>query len=175
MAYVELDDALIEVGEATKKEIFQRIKDNQVSFNSDIEALKQSSTVSVYNMTISGGLDYSESQFQSFIPIYEAPVDFGIVGVSFVLLDDSTSGDLEIMLQKSSDDGLNWNNILTTNVAIDGAIDGVTAGTRSGAVNFITDAQLISQGDLVRFNIKTVQVNQAPFHLSIYGETEGVE
>jgi hypothetical protein len=168
MAYVEIPDALIEIGEATKKEIFQGIKDNQESFNTDIEALKQTSTVDVFDVRFEGEFGaYSSVELEQFYPIFKAPV--GVTMNSFVvtLLEASTSGTLEIGIEKSIDNGVNWTPLLSSPVQVTGA----AVGSVSGAVNWVdVPSQSVNQNELLRITIETLQVDQGSFHVSVYGE-----
>ncbi len=168
MAYVEIPDALIQIGKPTKKEIFQRIKDNQESFNTDIENLKQTATVDIFNIRFSGDLPhYSAAEISSSLPTYKAPVAATITSVVITLLSASTSGTLEVMIEKSIDNGANWSPLLTTYVTL----TGTTIGSISGAVPWIdVPSQSFLQNNLLRLNINGVQVDQGNFHISVYGE-----
>lgn len=168
MAYVELDDALIEIGEPTKKEIFQTIKDNQESFNTDIEALKQTSSFDIFNVRIAGSFDdYTATEKEEFYPTFKAPVGLTVTSFVVTLLDASTSGNIELMIEKSVDNGVNWTPLLTTNVTV----TGTTVGSTSGAVNWIDLAsQSINQNEMFRITYENLQVDQGAFHVSVYGE-----
>lgn len=168
MAYVELDDALIQVGEPTKKEIFQTIKDNQESFNTDIEALKQTATIDIFDLKYTGDLpQYSATELDNAKPTFRAPVSATFTSFVVTLLEASTSGNLEVSIEKSVDNGANWSALLTTPVTV----SGTTAGSISGAVNWIdVPSQSFAQNDMLRIIIDGVQVNQGDFHISVYGE-----
>lgn len=168
MAYDPVLDAWIEAGKPTKEEIFQYLKANQESFNTDIELLKQTSQFDIIDVRISGEInDYTQAEIQKKMPVYKAPVTGTITSVVLTLLESSTSGTLQVDIQKSTDNGVNWNTLLTTPVEI----TGTTVGSISGAVNFINvAAQEFDQNDLIRIDIPGLQVNQGEFHCSIYGE-----
>ena len=168
MAYTVIPDALIEIGEATKKEIFQTIKDNQESFNTDIEALKQTSTIDVFNLRFSGSIaDYTATQLTNRAPTFKAPVGATMTSFVVTLLSASTSGNLEVQLDKSTDNGVNWTPLLTTPVTV----TGTTVGSISSTVDWVdTPSQSFDQNDLLRIRITGVQVDQGEFHISIYGE-----
>ena len=168
MPYVPIADAQIEIGQPTKKEIFQRIKDNQESFNNDIEALKQTATIDIFNIRYSGTLsDYSTTELNTGLPTYKAPVNAIITSFVITLLSPSSSGTLSIMIQKSVDNGINWTNLLTSAVSL----TGITTGSLSGSVSWANvAAQSFNQNELLRLNITGVQTNQGNFHVSIYGE-----
>jgi hypothetical protein len=168
MAYVPLSVTDIQAGKPTKKEIFTRIRDNQESFNTDIEALKQTSTVDVFNVKFGGNIsEYSLSEIADRVPVFAAPVGGTLVAFKITLLEASTSGTLEIDIEKSTDNGVNFNTLLNNPVEV----TGTTVGSVSGTVDWISAAsQDFNQGDLLRITITNVQVDQGEFHVSIYGE-----
>ena len=168
MPYVPVPAAWIDAGSPTKEELFQYIVDNQNSFNTDIEALKQTAAIDIIDVKISGfPNNYNTTELQRYMPVFKAPVSGTITSVVLSLLEDSTSGTLQIDLEKSTDNGANWSALLNTPVEI----TGTTAGSISGAVNFINAAaQDFNQNDLIRIVFTGAQVDQGAFHCSIYGE-----
>lgn len=168
MAYVPIPASWIEAGKPTKEEIFQYIRDNQESFNTDIEALKQTAQIDILDFSVTGYIqDYTSGDLNNFIPMFRSPVNGTITQVLITLLSASTSGVLQIQIDRSSDNGVNWTPLLSTPVEI----TGTTVGSISGAVSFISPAtQLFAQNDLLRARVVGVQVNQGKFHISIYGE-----
>lgn len=168
MAYVEIPDALIEIGEPVKKEILQNIKDNQESFNTDIEALKQTSSFDIFNIRFDGVFEhYDAADLEEFYPVFKAPVGLTVTSLTLTLLQASTSGTLEIMIEKSVDNGVNWSPLLTSNVQL----TGTAVGSTSGSVNWIDiPSQSINQNELFRISIQALQTGQGSFQLSCYGE-----
>jgi len=168
MPFLELPAAWIEAGKATKEEIFQYIRDNQASFNTDIEALKQTSQIDMIDVAISGPIfNYENSEIQTRMPIFKAPITGSITSVVVTLIEASTSGTLQIDLQKSTDNGVNWSALFSSPVEV----TTTTVGSISGSVNFINvAAQNYNQNDLIRLVITNTQVNQGKFHVSVYGE-----
>ena len=168
MPYVTITPADIEIGKPTKKEIFDTIRDNQEGFNTDIEALKQTSTIDVFNVKFGGDInEYSATEIATFIPVFRAPISAQMVAFKAVLLTASTSGNLEIDLEISTDEGISWTPLLTTPVTI----TGTTVGSISGAVNWVdVPSQSFTQNDLLRLVISGTQVDQGEFHVSIYAE-----
>ncbi len=163
--YVALDDADIAAGKPTKEEIFARIKDNQECFNLDIEALKQTASIDMFNLKFSGDItQYSFAEISARVPTYRADLSGSIVQVKMVLLSPSTSGSLQIEIDKSVDQGINWVPMLVSPVEI----TTFSVGDVSGAVNFST--QSFNQDDLIRIRIVGTQVDQGEFHIAIFGE-----
>lgn len=169
MSYTALTPSDINAGKAVKEELFTTIRANQESFNTDIENLKQTSTVDIFNMKYAGSVsEYSASELNDLNPTFRSPVAATMVNFVVTLLELSTSGNLEIDLEKSTDDGVTWNDLLSTPVTV----SGLTVGSKSGAVNWITGgvSDVLAQTDLLRIKVTGMHVNQGAFHISIYGE-----
>lgn len=171
MAYDPILDSDIQAGKAAKEEIFTKIKANQESFNTDIEALKQTSTIDIFNLVFSGKVNqYSASELSGLIPVFKAPVSGTFTSFVMTLLEASTSGTLEAHIDKSTDNGVNWTPLLTTSVKL----TGTTIGSISGSVSWVdVPSQSFDQNDLVRIRFTGLQVDQGNFHLSVYGEVSG--
>lgn len=168
MAYTTVPPEWIEAGEPTRKELFERIKDNQDFFDSQIDALTQTSKVSMFNLTLGGSLNqYTVAQINNRMPVYAAPLSAQIVEVKATLLTASTSGTFSFDILKSTNNGVSFNTLLTANVQL----TGVAVGSQSGSVNFISAlSQEFDQGDLIRINIAGLQANQGKVLLEIYSE-----
>ena len=168
MPYVALTDADLDAGSPTKEEIFTRIKANQESFNTDIENLKQTAQIDIIDTKIGGSINtYNQAEIQTRMPVFKAPVSGTMTSVVMSLLTASTSGTLSVDIEISTDNGANFSTVLTTAVTL----TGTTAGSISGAVNFINEAaQEFNQNDLIRIVIPGLQTGQGEFHVSIYGE-----
>lgn len=168
MPYVPLTLADIQAGKPTKEEIFTRIRDNQESFNASIEALSQTAIIDVFNIKFGGDIaNYSETEIIERVPVFKAPVDGTMVSFVITLLTASTSGNLEIELDKSIDNGVNWTPLLNNPVTI----TGTTIGSLSGTVDWVdAPSQEFAQGDLIRLRPTGVQVDQGEFQVHIYAE-----
>lgn len=169
MAYTALTAGDIVAGKPTKEEIFTQIRTNQESFNTDIEALKQTSTIDIFDFVVDGdGInDYSTSEINDRLPVFKAPVSAQMVSFVVTLLETSTSGTLSVEIDKSTDDGSSWSALLSSSVDL----TGTTVGSKSGTVNWVdTPSQSFDQNDLLRLRITSIQTGQGRFQLSIYGE-----
>jgi hypothetical protein len=168
MPYVPLNATDIEAGKPVKEELFSTIKDNQDYFNTAITALEQGATIDIFNIKFGGDIEnYTEAEITERIPVYKATVDGTITSFVLTLLTASTSGNLEIELDKSTDNGINWSPLLNNPVTI----TGTTVGSLSGSVDWVSvAAQSFNQNDLLRLRPTGVQVDQGEFHVSIYGE-----
>lgn len=168
MPFVTLDPADIEAGKPVKEEIFSTIKENEDDHESRIAGVEQNSAVDIVNLKATGNIEeYDSVELTTRMPTYRSPVDQTIVNVLITLLTPSTSGDLELELDRSQDDGVTWVPILSSPVTL----SGITVGSLSGAVNFVSAGhQTLNQNDMLRLRITGVQVDQGEFHISIYGE-----
>ena len=168
MSYTAIPSGDIIAGKPTKEEIFDQIRTNQECFNTDIQALQQTAKIDIFDMRFSGDIgQYTSSELGNFIPIFKAPVDATFVSVVITLLEASTSGTLEMEIDKSTDNGINWTPLLSSSVDL----TGTTVGSVSGAVNWVdVPSQSFDQNDLIRIRFTGVQVDQGDFHVSIYGE-----
>lgn len=168
MAYVALTPSDLLAGKAGKEEIFTLIRANQESFNTDIEALKQTSTIDIFDVKYSGSLSqYSSADLTTQSPVFKAPVGATMTSFTMTLLSASTSGTLSLEIDKSTDNGANWTALLSSSVDL----TGITIGSISGTVNWVdTPSQSFAQNDLLRIRVTGVQVDQGEFQLSIYGE-----
>lgn len=168
MAYTPMPPEWIESGKPTKEEIFQNLKANQESFNADIEALKQTSRVDIFDFTVSGyPQTYTSLELDKFLPVFRAPVQADIVNVLVTLLEVSTSGVLELQIHKSLDNGINWSPILSTPIEV----TGTTVGSINSSVSFVNlAAQKFNENDMLKIVIVGLQVDQGAFHVSVYGE-----
>lgn len=168
MAYISIPSAWIQAGKPTKEELFQRISDNMEQFNTDIAALQQTATISIFDLKISGFPQrYSLASVNERVGVFKAPVSGTITNVSLTLLSNSTSGAVNMDIQKSTNNGASWSSILTTPVTL----SSTTAGSTSTTVNFISLAsQQFNQNDMLRITFSSFQVDQGQLHISIYGE-----
>lgn len=168
MAYDPLLSAEIAAGKATKEEIFSKIKNNQDEFDSQISLLQGTAKIDIFDFKVAGDVDqYSQAEISSRMPTFKAPVDGTIVSFVVTLLTASTSGTLEIEIDKSTDNGVNWTPLLSSAVQV----TGTSVGSISGSVSWVdVPSQSFNQNDLLRLRITGVQVDQGEFHVSIYGE-----
>lgn len=168
MAYDPLLPAEIVPGEPTKSEIFTKVLNNQDQFDTDIAALQQTATIDIFDVKYTGEISqYTTAELNERSPMFKAPVSATFVSFVVTLLEASTSGTLEVEVDKSTDNGVNWTPLLSSAVTV----TGTTVGSLSGAVNWVdVPSQSFAQNDLIRVRIPGLQVGQGAFHVSIYGE-----
>ena len=99
--------------------------------------------------------------------MFKAPISGTMTSVVMSVLTASTSGTLSVDIEISTDNGANFSTVLTTAVTL----TGTTAGSISGAVNFINEAaQEYNKNALIRIVIQWLHTVQGEFHVRLYGE-----
>ena len=168
MAYTAITTAEITAGEPTREELFQKIKNNQDQFNTDISGLQQTAKIDIFDFKVTGTVgDYSTAEVSDRMPTFKAPVSAQMVSFVVTLLTASTSGTLEVEIDRSVDNGINWTPLLSSPVQV----TGTTVGSVSGSVSWVDiPSQSFAQNDLLRIRVTGVQVDQGNFHISVYGE-----
>lgn len=162
----QLTPAEIAAGQPTKEELFTKIRDNQIEFESNIASLQSgASKTQIFNLAYTGYMDdYDITDLNERTAVFSAPNGFEIVQFKISLLSASVSGTLGVIIEKSTDDGANWTSIMTSTLQL----TGTTAGSVSGVPSFSNDA--VNQGDLLRLTFQSQQVDQGDFKITVYGE-----
>lgn len=162
----QLTPAEIAAGQPTKEELFTKIRDNQLEFESNIASLQSgASKTQIFNLAYTGYMDdYDITDLNERTAVFSAPNGFEIVQFKISLLSASVSGTLGVIIEKSTDDGANWTSIMTSTLQL----TGTTAGSVSGVPSFSNDA--VNQGDLLRLTFQSQQVDQGDFKITVYGE-----
>ncbi len=170
MAYNPLDLADIEAGKPVKEELWDTVRENQEDANTRLIAVEQTSKIDVFDFKVVGSIEqYTATEVTTGMPVFKAPLDAQMVSFVVTLLAASTSGNLEVEIDKSTDNGINWTPLLTTPVTV----TGTTIGSISGSVDWVdVPSQSFDQNDLLRLRVTGVQADQGEFHISIYAELE---
>lgn len=162
-----LNAADIVAGKPTKEEIFQDIDTILDDHENRLDLLDSGSGFDLINTHFEGDVgSYSLSSINSRCPIYKAPAGGSMVSVVITLLEASTSGTTSMMVEKSSDDGVNWDPVLVSDLDL----TGLTVGSLSGSYSFVSGGETVAQNDLYRIQFTAMQVDQGNFHVSIYAE-----
>lgn len=176
MAYVTIPPSWITVGEAIKKRLLTRVKDDLDDHETRINALEGGNTkIDIFNFGVSGYFTHYSTAELKGIGFYQAPSSVIITQAKITLISHSLSpavsssaGILEIDLERSVDGGLTWASILSVRPSI-GA--GVSAdGSSSSLVSFITGGETLAAGDRLRVNVTSLKTTQGSFSVSVYGD-----
>lgn len=176
MAFLTIPPSWLTVGEAIKKQLFQRIKEDLDDHETRIDSLEGGvNKVVVFNFEVCGFLsNYSASELVG-IGTFKAPSNMIITEVKLTILNSSSTpttsssaGTLSIDLQKSSDGGATWSTILTGQPSIsDGSFN---AGAESGLVTFITGGEVLLLDEIIRVNVTSKKDSQGSFLITVYGD-----
>ena len=171
MAFTPLDPADIEVGKPVKKKLFQTTKDNFDDLDSRIGALETgASKVDVFICEIANLGQYVNGTILERIMLHRASRDLRIINVQVYVLASSsgalpTGGTLEYDVRTGSDVSS-----LSTVFTVKPTITGLTEGSTNSAVSFITNGELVSQGDWIALDITNLQTDQSRIFVDIYCE-----
>lgn len=176
MAFLAIPDSWLTVGEAIKKRLFTRIKDNLDNHEERINAVEQGvNKVPIFNFEIMGFISNYTAAELTGIATYRAPQNLIITEVKIVLLNSShtttvssSSGTLSIDLQRSTDGGATWTSVLIDQPSIgDGRYQ---AGEESTLVSFNTGGEILLQDQLLRVNVTSKKDQQGSFQILCYGD-----
>lgn len=175
MPYVPIDSNDIEIGKPTKKSIFKTIKDNLDDHESRIDSVQAgASKVEIFNFEVFGYInDYTISELTS-IGITESTINYSVTAMTVSLqnnpqfLQSTSTGALEIDLEKSIDNGITWTSIMTTIPSIPNGINSTGYKSTNGVINTLISS--VNQGDLLRVSVKSMKENQGSFNITVYGE-----
>ena len=176
MAFLTIPDSWLTVGEAIKKRLFVRIKDDLDDHETRLNAVEQGfNKVSIFNFETMGFIsNYSAADLVG-ISTYRAPQDLIITEVKIVILNSShtsttssSAGTLSIDLQRSTDGGATWTSVLVARPSIgDGSY---LAGAESALVSFNTGGEILLQDQLIRVSVTSKKDSQGSFQILCYGD-----
>lgn len=175
MAYNVIPSSWIDVGKAIKKRMVSRLVANLEDHESRINNIEAgTSKVELFNFEVMGHVDHHPASKLLQIGTYKANTDFTITEAKLVLMNNtayptsSSTGVLEIDLEKSTDNGLTWNSILQKRPTIE---DGVSStGSESLLIQFVTGGETINAGETVRVSVTSKKDTQGSFLIYVYGD-----
>jgi hypothetical protein len=157
MAFSTLTAAQIAPGEATKTELFVKIKDNFDDHESRISDVEAASTATIPL----GFLIEDEGGVVDAAAYIRVPVNITITNVQLTVMEAGTSGTLEIDIQGKHGAGA-FATILSSNITVGfGSGDFFTASAAG-----ITDDEF-STGDFLRLDVKALQTNMVDAYVTI--------
>lgn len=176
MAFLSIPSSWLTVGEAIKKQLFLRIKDSLDNHEGRINSLESGANkIDIFNFEVIGYVSYYSSTELVGLGTFKAPTDMILTEVGITLTNSpstptlsSSSGSLQIDLERSLDNGATWSTILISRPTIgDGQMN---AGEVSGLVSFIDGGEVLNAGDLLRVNVTSKKDTQGAFLITTYGE-----
>lgn len=176
MAYITIPESWLTVGEAIKKRLFNRIKDNLDDHETRLDSIEAGINKTViFDFEVIGYIsNYSASDLIG-ISTYRAPQNLIITEVKILLLNSSqtptvssSAGTLSIDLERSKDGGATWSTVLVSRPNIgDGRY---LSGEESTLVSFNTGGEILELDDLIRVNVTSKKDSQGSFQIVIYGD-----
>ncbi len=151
MAFATLNNVLIEVGKAIKKEIFQTLKDNQDDLQARLSIIEAgTSKVVIFNFPVFNAA--SASKFTG-LTYWRVPFDFSLLDAKIgIYTKGALVGTLEMDIQKGATrDPAGMSSVFTTLPSLVMA----AAADYEDSANAVLDAgqQDLSTGDFLRFDI----------------------
>ena len=185
MAFTEYTSEEIEVGKSIKKSLWDKLKNNFSDHELRIYDVEQNSgKVVVANFSVTGYISHYESPELVDILTFRAPAAFELIEFSITLTDStnafnsvgvpvvsSTVGLLELNIQKSINNGIDYVEILSTKPSIaDGRNGkGLSSNDAGNTPAFFNDVS-VKQDDLLRIDVTSLKDITGSFQVTCYGE-----
>lgn len=189
MAYTEILESDLEVGQPIKQSLFTTIKDNFIDHESRIDNLEQGAgKIIVADFEVIGYIShYLPSELRA-IATHRAPCNYNLLEFIVTIMDSAngfdqstppnpiatgTSGVLSLVLKKSTDGGITYNSIMTVEPAIPVGYNGKgTSSISTGCIEAVFSDTQIYQDDLLRLDVTSLKDIQGTFSISIYGSLD---
>jgi hypothetical protein len=166
MAFVTIPSSWLDVGDPTKKELFETIKDNLDDLDTRVGTFELSANkVVVFNEYIVSGSKLVVTSAIERMTVFRAPSEMTLLTAILTNYRAGTSGILEVDVKKGTSPST-LTTVFTTKPSIS-----YTAGNNSQSSNAVFAGTItVSQNEYLQLNITGVQTTQGPFHFLMYGE-----
>lgn len=166
MAFSTINSAWLDIGDPTKKELFDLIKSNQDDLDdrvTDLEATIAVESPIIFQVT--GPYWLESSPITDAAHLIRVPFNIDLTSARLQIIDDGSAGTLDCDVKYSDDDGSSFSTIFSArpSIANGGGNYGDTTGTLS-----VTE---IDAGDLLRLDIITSMTGNERFILILTWET----
>lgn len=171
MAFDPIDPTDIEVGKPTKKSLFTTIKGNEDDLNTRVGALETGAAkIELFNCEIVNLNQYNIGGSLDRIMLFRASRDLTITNAQIYVLASSTGslptgGTLEFDIRVGNDPST-----LATIFNTKPSTTGLTEGSTNPTVDFITDGELIDQGQWIALDITSLQDAQSRVYIDVFAE-----
>lgn len=176
MAFTVIPSSWLNVGEAIKKRLFTRIKDDLDDHETRLNAVEAGiNRIDIFNFEVTGYIfNYPAAELVG-VGTYKAPQNIIITEVKVIILNSASSpyssssaGSLKIDLERSTNNGATWATVLSSQPTIgDGSY---AAGAESAMVSFITNGEILLADQLLRVNVTSKKDSQGSFQIITYGD-----
>ncbi len=171
MAFTPIDANDIEVGKPVKKRLFQTTKDNFDDLNSRTGALETGAAkIEIFVSEIVNLGQYEQGGDLERVMLFRASRNINITNAQIYVLSSSTGslptgGTLEFDIKVGSDPSS-----LSTVFNTRPSTTGLTEGSTNASVDFITNGNIINQGQWISLDITSLQTGQSRIFIDFYGE-----
>lgn len=172
MAFTPIDPTDIEVGKPTKKRIFETSRTNFNDHESRINSLEAgASKVEIFVSEIANLNQYVTDDTLERVMLFRASRNLRIINAQIYVLSSSsgalpTGGILEFDIRVGTDISA-----LTTVFATKPSVTGLTEGSTNSSVNFVTDGELVNQGEWIALDITNLQIGQSRIFIDVFAES----
>ena len=185
MAYIAYTSEEIEVGKSIKRSLWDKLKNNFSDHETRLDNVEQNSRkVVVANFSVTGYISHYESPELVDILTFRAPADFNLLEFSITLTDStnafnsvgvavvsSSVGLLELTILKSSNDGIDYVEILSTKPSIAEGRNGKGLSSNDAGNTHAVFADVsVKQDDLLRIDVTSLKDTTGSFQVTCYGE-----
>lgn len=163
MAFDTIPPAWLDVGDPTKKELFDRMKANEDDLDnriSDVEAALTSETPIQFQ--VDGQYWRMAIPITGASPTIRIPFNITLTSALLHVVDDGSSGTLDCDVQRDSGGGFSTIFSVRPTLTFGGGANSTSTGTLS-----VTD---IDVGDFLRMDIITTQIDNESFNLYLTWE-----
>ena len=166
MAFVAIPDSWIEIGEPTKKELFDRIQDNLDDLDSratDLEAAITNETPIQFQ--VMGPYASATIPISDAAHVIRIPFDITLTSARLHVVDDGSSGTLDVDVKVDTGGGFGTIFSARPSIAQGGGANGTATGTLS-----TTD---LDAGDFLRLDVITAMTGNERFNVYLTWEIRG--
>lgn len=165
MPFETIPSSLIQVGRPTKKEIFQKAKDNFDDHEDRIILVEDAiNKIVIFDFLVVNGAQYAAGTSLAGIAVWRAPSTFDLYDAVVTSITAGASGTTEFDIQVGSDLDT-MTSVFTTRPSVS-----FSAGDNISSSNAVFSTFTINEGDFLRLDITSLQSPQYSFHLQVFGE-----
>jgi len=162
MVFVPITDPQTEAGEPTAQELFKKIKDNDDDHESRISANETAVNKFVpIQFQVVGG-----QRIQDELMVERIFFDIKILSARIRVINAGTSGKIIVDIERSIDNGSSFSSIFSTLPEAD-----FSDGDHFRSTTQVISVSDIDSGDLLRFNIDSIQVGNREFYMELEFES----
>lgn len=165
MAFVAIDPTQIEVGKAVRKELWTKTKDNLDDLDTRLTAQESvGEKIVIINSDIVNLAQYANGSTLNALFVYEAPLDLNLITCELTVSTAGTSGAVEGDI-RIGPNRTTLSSVFSTRPSVD-----FSAGDDATSNNQVFAVTEVDEGELIVFDILTIQQAMGRLHVKILGE-----